>query len=277
MARTTITRSELLTKIEAHAGRDASRTATSLLDFAREVGAEQRARQNSISVRLPGPIGSSQDWLTLYVISIAGTFYTNWLSRWVNVGVSEDVAHRYEARLKELLGPVVHHPTAYRNAVPLSVVAQNIERVQSSVRSAAAALRTAVRNTAATQAGRVSTVATNPFDIENTLREAKVLLRKRSRRLRAEALSRSRGTCSACGTDYSIVLGGRGLRVLHVHHRKQLAATDTPVVTSVDDLAVVCANCHALIHSDPKNAISVEDLHVLLAAERTGSPSGDSV
>jgi 5-methylcytosine-specific restriction protein A len=277
MPRRTITRSDLLTRVGAAAGREAVRTANALFDFAAEVGAEQRARQNSISVRLPGPVGSAQEWLTLYVISVAGTFYTNWLYRWVNVGAPKDVAHRYETRLNELIGPVVHHPSAYRKAVPLSAVAQNIEPVKAAIRAAAVALRNAVRKTAAAQAARAGTGAASPVDIENTLREAKVLLRKRSRRLRAEALKRSRGVCAACATDYSVVLGGRGLRVLQVHHRRQLAAMDTPVVTTVDDLAVVCANCHALIHSDPKHAIAVDDLHVLLSAERTAPFDGEPV
>ena len=277
MARRTITRSDLLTKVGAAAGKEAARTANALFDFAAEVGAEQRARQNSISVRLPGPVGSAQEWLTLYVISVAGTFYTNWLYRWVNVGAPKDVANRYKTRLNELIGPVVHHPTAYRKAVPLSTVAHNIEPVKAAVRAAAVALRSAVRKTAAAQAARAGTGAASPVDIENTLREAKVLLRKRSRRLRAEALRRSRGVCAACGTDYSVVLGGRGLSIQQEHHRRQLAATDMPVVTAVEDLAVVCANCHALIHCDPKSAIAVDDLHVLLAAERAAALDGQPV
>jgi hypothetical protein len=274
MPRTTITRAMLLTDIRHNAGKVAAVTAAALLDLAGEVGAEQKARQNSISVRLPGPIGSEQEWLTLYVVSVAGTLYTNWLRRWVKVGATKDLAERYEARLTALVGPVVHHPTAYRKAVPLSVVAEHLKGVQSAVRAAATALRRAVRDIAARRAARVGTIATKPIDIENILREAKVLLRKRSRGLRAAALKRSGGVCAACNTNNNIVLGGRGRRALQVHHHKQLAASDTPVVTTVEDLAVVCATCHALIHSDPKSAIAVEDLRVLLAAEREANRTG---
>lgn len=277
MTRTTISRPQLLAKIVATAGDKAAETAAALLDFARDLGAEQRARQNSISVRLPGPVGSEQKWLTLYVVSTAGTFYTNWLYRWVNVGASKEVAHRYETRLRELLGPVVHRPTAYRKAVPLSLVAEHIEAVTSAAHAAAVALRPAIRKTAAAQGGRGSAVAASPIDIENILRETTVLSRKRSWRLRAEAPKRAAGVCATCMTNYGKVLGGRGFRVLQVHHRKQLAATDTPVVTAVEDLAVVCANCHALIHSDPKNAIAVDDLLVMLAAERKAAGNGEAV
>ncbi len=48
--------------------------------------------------------------------------------------------------------------------------------------------------------------------------------------------------------------------MLQVHHKLQLALQDFPILTSPDDLAVVCANCHAIIHSDSKKAMSIEVL-----------------
>lgn len=56
------------------------------------------------------------------------------------------------------------------------------------------------------------------------------------------------------------MLNRDGVHVLQVHHRRQLAASKAPRVTSLKDLAVVCANCHALIHMDPKRALKVETL-----------------
>jgi len=67
--------------------------------------------------------------------------------------------------------------------------------------------------------------------------------------------------------DFSCVLGGIGRAVLEVHHRKQLSSYDVPTVTSIHDLAVVCSNCHALIHSDAKAAFTVEALRALLSGE----------
>jgi hypothetical protein len=100
--------------------------------------------------------------------------------------------------------------------------------------------------------------------IEGIITESRRTNRSRNPRLRAEVLRRSRGRCEACGTDYRKLSGVDGGRVLTVHHRKQLSAFDEPVEMTVDDLAVVCANCHALIHSDPKAAMPVEDLRKLL-------------
>ena len=96
--------------------------------------------------------------------------------------------------------------------------------------------------------------------VEGITRESVVLSRSRSSMLRREALRRSGGVCACCGVNFSLLLNGRGLRALQVHHKKQLALRDSPEATSLEDLAVVCANCHAIIHTDPKAAMSVESL-----------------
>ncbi len=56
------------------------------------------------------------------------------------------------------------------------------------------------------------------------------------------------------------MLDGLGQRVLQVHHKHQLALLDEPKVNGIDDLAVVCANCHQLIHADMARAMPVEEL-----------------
>lgn len=99
--------------------------------------------------------------------------------------------------------------------------------------------------------------------LEGIARETVVLSRSRSAVLRKEALKISGGLCACCGVDFSLVLDGMGLRALQVHHRRQLALRETPGVTTVADLAVVCANCHAIIHTNPKKAIPVEELRQL--------------
>lgn len=92
--------------------------------------------------------------------------------------------------------------------------------------------------------------------------------RERSPRLRQAALRRASGRCEACGTDFATVLDGRGIRCLVVHHTRQMSSLDTPQVTRVDQLAVVCANCHMLIHSDPSRPMPVEDLRRQLIKDR---------
>ncbi len=101
-------------------------------------------------------------------------------------------------------------------------------------------------------------------DIEGTVTETRVLVPKRSRRLRNLVFRAAKGICGVCDRDFSKVLSGRGTRVLQVHHRKQLSASEMPVRTTARDLVVVCANCHLLLHLDPLTALSVEQLRELL-------------
>ena len=93
--------------------------------------------------------------------------------------------------------------------------------------------------------------------VEGIEREIKLIARSRSQKLRRLALERAQGLCEACGTDFGTLFGGIGLRVLQVHHKQQLALRSVPAVTNPSDLAVVCANCHAIIHSNPKAALPV--------------------
>lgn len=105
--------------------------------------------------------------------------------------------------------------------------------------------------------------------VEGIARECKTLRRSRSRTLRNEALRLAKGVCTACGTDYSKILHGKGACVLQVHHRKQLRLRDTPEATRLDDLSVLCANCHAIVHFDQLSAMSVEVLRAALSAAKS--------
>lgn len=103
-----------------------------------------------------------------------------------------------------------------------------------------------------------------PSALEGLRTETVIYSRGRNRRLRDRALFNSKGVCEACLVNYSAILDGKGVRALQVHHRKQLAASDRPRLTKLDDLAVVCATCHVLIHMDPSRAMRVEVLRRLL-------------
>lgn len=88
--------------------------------------------------------------------------------------------------------------------------------------------------------------------------------RTRDRRLRDQAMSFANGVCAVCEIDYKAVLEGNGIRVLQVHHTAQLGYRDKPRLTKSEDLVVVCANCHLLIHLNPKKALTVSKLKRLL-------------
>jgi hypothetical protein len=262
MTRHRTTVDEVLASIRRNGGsRDAS-VARSLFREARKAGAELRPQQNSVSVRVPGPPHKKPNWLTLFVVSEGGTFYTNWTDRWSSIAAPPSVSRSYLDALRRALGRDTYaHPTAYKQAVPLALIRVHLRRVAAAVAVAAQAIRLAVKRGSGHAMDRgLPRLA----DYEGAITEFLGIRRKRSAPLRISALRASRGVCAACGQDFSAVLAGRGWRVLQVHHRKQLSSTDHPRLTSADDLAVLCSNCHLLVHFDPKDALAVEDLHAML-------------
>lgn len=75
-------------------------------------------------------------------------------------------------------------------------------------------------------------------------------LRERKLRQVVEANGDGRLRCEVpgCGFDFEAVYGPIGAGFAQVHHLRPLAASASPVSTTLADLAVVCANCHAMIH-----------------------------
>ena len=72
------------------------------------------------------------------------------------------------------------------------------------------------------------------------------------RSLKLEQFLRNHGKffCELCGE----AVGGRypstlDHKIYEVHHRKPLAQADRPVQTALDDLALLCANCHRSVHT----------------------------
>jgi hypothetical protein len=94
--------------------------------------------------------------------------------------------------------------------------------------------------------------------VEGILTESRS--RSRNAGLRLAALQRAGGVCEGCGVDFARKHGGLGKHCLVVHHKKQLKDTDQPRETKLSDLAVVCANCHMMIHVNREKALTLSQL-----------------
>ncbi|MGE8189189.1 HNH endonuclease [Pseudomonas sp. NPDC086278] len=55
--------------------------------------------------------------------------------------------------------------------------------------------------------------------------------------------------CEACGVDFYALYGTEGFQVIECHHQIPLAHADHKGKTNVQDLALLCANCHRLAHT----------------------------
>jgi hypothetical protein len=94
--------------------------------------------------------------------------------------------------------------------------------------------------------------------VEGILTESRS--RSRNAGLRLAALQRANGMCEGCGTNFAKKHGVLGRRCLVVHHKKQLKDTDQPRETKLSELAVVCANCHMMIHVNSEKALTLAQL-----------------
>lgn len=76
-------------------------------------------------------------------------------------------------------------------------------------------------------------------------------------------------TCECCGLDPLNIYGPRGERCLEAHHRIPIEELQPDSVIRVADMAIVCATCHRIIHSE-RPCIPVERLAQMLGNQ--GAP-----
>lgn len=105
-----------------------------------------------------------------------------------------------------------------------------------------------------------------------TYREGKAVTRlvntsERNPKLRTEAI-RIHGTrCQVCKFSFVEKYGLHGEGYIEVHHLKPVANYAGEVdVDPSQDMAVICANCHRMIHRNPERPLTLEELKAMLLA-----------
>ncbi len=95
-------------------------------------------------------------------------------------------------------------------------------------------------------------------------RDAKVVaLRKR-----AALKAHGKLECEGCGFDFAATYGPRGHGFIEAHHTNPVHAMVEGDETKLEDLALVCSNCHRIIHKT-KPWLSLAQLKALLASPAT--------
>lgn len=90
---------------------------------------------------------------------------------------------------------------------------------------------------------------------------------ERDRKLRKQAIAIHGTSCKACGFDFGKTYGDFATGFIHVHH--VVPVSEFGGLKKVDpatDLIPLCANCHAIVHLDKFNTLTLEKLRALLAA-----------
>ncbi|WP_018351635.1 HNH endonuclease [Longispora albida] len=98
------------------------------------------------------------------------------------------------------------------------------------------------------------------------------LRRERNPRLKVKKLAEARRkgqviACEVCGFDFKQVYGDHGHEYIECHHRTPLSVTGQ-VTTKLADLALICSNCHRMIHRKADNWLTIDQLKDIVQAER---------
>ncbi|OAZ99737.1 HNH endonuclease [Halomonas sp. G11] len=71
-------------------------------------------------------------------------------------------------------------------------------------------------------------------------------------------------TCEACCFDFAEVYGERGEGFIECHHTRPLYTLDAGSKTKISDLALLCANCHRMVHAQ-RPWLSIDQLKEIIA------------
>ena len=99
---------------------------------------------------------------------------------------------------------------------------------------------------------------------EGAIIEMTVELKKRDPRLRSLAIQKYGAECQVCKFNFSERYGTLGEGYIEVHHLKPLSLDRLPRIVTVDDVAVVCANCHRMLHRKGRTAMSIQELKTIV-------------
>jgi hypothetical protein len=96
---------------------------------------------------------------------------------------------------------------------------------------------------------------------QHELRERDSALVRRAKALRLQRAGKLE--CDACKFDFAKAFGARGAGFIEAHHKVPVALLDGKVKTLITDLALVCSNCHRMLHRG-KPLLTIDDLKVQL-------------
>ncbi|HEY7341086.1 MAG TPA: HNH endonuclease [Ktedonobacterales bacterium] len=94
---------------------------------------------------------------------------------------------------------------------------------------------------------------------------------ERNPRLRARVIQMHGTRCQACGFSFRETYGEHGGDFIEVHHKRPISSYGgVELVDPRTDMAVLCSNCHRMIHRNPSSCLSVEQLRAIIEATRRG-------
>lgn len=95
---------------------------------------------------------------------------------------------------------------------------------------------------------------------EGGIKEVTVELTRRNPQLRSRAISEYGYACKICGFNFEEHYGDIGAGYIELHHLRPLSNRKGKHEASITDVAVVCANCHRMLHRSGRTPITLDVL-----------------
>jgi len=87
---------------------------------------------------------------------------------------------------------------------------------------------------------------------------------KRNNKLSLDAKRNYGYSCQACGFNFEEKYGKLGREFIECHHKNPLSERINDIPTTIEDVCVVCSNCHKMLHRT-KPAIKLSELKEILS------------
>ena len=85
-------------------------------------------------------------------------------------------------------------------------------------------------------------------------------------KLRIAAIKAHGFECSVCGFNFRKFYGKLGDSFIGVHHLKPVSTLESSTsICPINDMTVVCSNCHRMLHRSKEKVLSVEKLRELIS------------
>ena len=96
---------------------------------------------------------------------------------------------------------------------------------------------------------------------DGAVRQITLEMRYRNRSFRESVIEKKGCNCEVCGFNFKDKYGDIGTGYIEVHHLKPLSKTNKAgTIFSVKDVAVVCPNCHRMLHRHGVEPIKLAEL-----------------
>ncbi len=97
--------------------------------------------------------------------------------------------------------------------------------------------------------------------MEGGIKQITLEIRYRSQELRQKAIEENGGlSCSICGFNFEDTYGDYGKGYIEVHHKIPLHDSKINHFITTQDVVVVCANCHSVLHHKGETPIDIDEL-----------------